>query len=450
MHTFDRIISGVAFALVGAIAVVLAAGDHSGVRIREVYPANGSQPPSTLSIRVEFAEPMQQVSTEANFSLEPAAAGTVQWEGNTFVFTPASAFGTGITYTATIRAGALSDSGRTLQKDRIWTFSPRKPSVLYLTDGDNSAPSLWSIDPETRETREIYASDYGVYDFSVSRDGQELAVTTLNADGTSSIWLMNANGLNPRMLPACARGSCSGPAWSPDGKLIAYEKRESRITGSPGSNRIWLYDVGSKTTSPLFEDEEVLGFAPHWNRDGTQLAFFDANSEAIRILNMATGRMTMVPNQMGEVGSFGPDERYILYADIRLVGRMFFPELWIADLGDQFSMQPLLENAEEDQSPSWSPDGRWAAFTRRRLDRSDGVGRQLVLIDPHTLEISQLTEDNLYNNTSFAWSPSGQQILFQRFNLQQSASKPELWIVDVGTNAKTLLIENAFQGEWSP
>ncbi len=451
MQTLDRYIFGAVTVLIGLIAVVLIAGDHSGVGIREVAPADSSHPPSTLPIRITFAEPMRRESVEDHFSVKPSIAGKTSWAGNTFVFAPTPAFDAGRNYTVTISAGAVSASGKILQKDRIWSFIPREPIVYYLAPANASIRALWSIEPMTGETHEVYAPEYGVYNFATSRGAQHIAVTEHNADGTSAISIIDLTGQNRRVLPECDSGSCGGPAWSPDGKFLAYEKQEALVTGSPGSNRVWLYELSTDTTTPLFEDDQILGFSPNWSADGQKLAFFDANSHAIRVLDMATGSVLLASSQSGEVGTFSPDGSHLVYTDIRLVGRQFFSELWLADLDSSGGIQPLLANSsEEDQSPKWSPDGQWIAFARHRLDRAAGLGSQLFLVDPVTLEIHSLTDDNQYNNTRFVWSPTGQQILLQRFDFHAASGEQELWILDIAHDTQTLLVRNAFQGEWVP
>ena len=44
--------------------------------------------------------------------------------------------------------------------------------------------------------------------------------------GVSDLWLMDRHGGNQRTLLACPGMACPEPAWSPDGRLLAYERRE--------------------------------------------------------------------------------------------------------------------------------------------------------------------------------------------------------------------------------
>ncbi len=451
MDRFDRLIAGIIIGLLAAIAGVVALGDHVGVPLIAMTPADGSRPPSTTQIRLEFARPMEPSSIETRLRIEPVVDGELRVDGSVVSFTPTAALQPGRVYTVTLESGASSLDGRTNPRAIRWSFTPREPAILYLAPADSPQRSLWRIAPGEGDARQIFAPEFGVYNFAPSPDGTQIAVTVFNQDLTSEIWIIDAQGGNAQALTDCWPGICSTPAWSPDGRLLAYERQDAAATGVPGPSRVWLYDVATGQTGPVFEDNQVLGFTPVWSPDGQWLAFFDANSQAIRVLPLSGGDAILIPSQMGEVGSFSPDSTSMVYTDIRPVGRQYFAELWLALLeGDGAGLRPLLEQAEEDQAAAWSPQGKWIAFGRRRLDRQTGWASQLTLLNPDTGEIRAITEDPIYNNTAFTWSPSGDQILIQRFNLEQPHSTPELWMYDMSSETLQRVTGNGFSGQWIP
>ena len=430
LETFDRIVVGVVAALVAGIAVVIALGDHVGVPIRDVSPADGSQPPITAPIRVTFAEAMNRESVEARLSIEPAIEGRFHWEDNMVIFTPASPLTPGQTYSATLAEGIESAAGRRSPRPLSWSFSPRTPRVMYLAPANSDLRSLWLIAAEGDLPRQLFAPQYGIFNYAPSPDGEQVAVSVLNENLTSDLWLLNSDGSNARLILPCSPGSCSNPAWSPDGTMIAYERQEVAPSGAPGPSRVWLYDVATGRTAPVFEDNQVLGFGPAWSPDGARLAFFDGSAQAIRVVAMDGSSSYLLPSQMGEVGSFSPDGSAMVYTDIRPVGQQFYAELWLATFGVDGGLQPLIAAAEEDQSATWSPDGRQIAFARRRIDRQGGFGGQLMIYDLTSQELRALTNDSAYNHTRFEWNPTGEQILVQRFNLEAINGAPELWVYD--------------------
>lgn len=447
---FDRTVIAVLAALALAIGAVTALGDHVGVSVATFRPAADAAPAITTDVRITFDEPVQPDSAEAAFSLTPDVAGEVAWEGDTLVFAPDGGFAPGQTYTVTLAPGVVSQTGRVMRRALSWSFTPRDSSVLYLSPADQTVRNLWRISAAGGEPEEVYAPDGGVYDFAAAPDGTQIAVTVLSDQATTDIWLIDLAGGGSRRLTDCSPGTCSGPAWSPDGELIAYERRSESLTGAPGPSRIWLYDVQTDETAVVFEDSQILGYTPEWSADGGRLAFFDANAQAIRILEMATGDTTLIPSQMGEIGSFSPGGDQMVYVDIRPVGQQYYPQIWLSTLGEDGGVRQLFDAPEEDHSPAWSPDGRWIAFSRRLLDRSNGWANQLMLLEAKSGGLTQATDDPVMNNTAYAWSPSSDRILVQRFDLEQTNATPQLWLYDVAAGEMTLLAENAFNGQWLP
>lgn len=448
---FDRLVLAIIAGLVAAIGVVVALGDHVGVPVVYIYPEDGASSPVTATIRVEFGQAVKPDSVEARFSIQPPVAGRITWEANTFYFVPDAPLLPGETYTVTIAPGVEGLDGQGISKPLSWSFTPRLPVVLYLAPVDAIGRSLWLIPADGGTPTEVFSADYGVYDFSPSPDGAQVAMTVYNEDLSADIWLIDASGDNPRRVTDCAPGYCGSPAWSPDGKLLAYERQTIPTTsGAPGPSRVWLYDLTSGQTTPVFEDNQVLGYTPSWSPGGERLALFDANAGAIRVLDLSSGALTLIPSQMGEVGSFSPDGEKMVYVDIRQVGRQFFAQLWLAYIDSEGGVKPLLEQPEEDQSPAWSPDGQWIAFGRRRLDRQGGMGNQLMVFNPATGELRQLTDNRSYNNTGFRWDPTGRFILFQRFDLTVSYARSEVWLYDLETDRLTLLVDGGLSARWLP
>ncbi len=90
---------------------------------------------------------------------------------------------------------------------------------------------------------------------------------------------MSADGSQPRRLTA---ESGSGPAWSPDGDEIAFERF--------GDNRSRIVVVNEDGS-----EERLLGapntdwYGPAWSPDGKQLAFTTDGQEAIWVMDADGG-----------------------------------------------------------------------------------------------------------------------------------------------------------------
>ncbi len=452
MDAFDRLVLGIAAVLIALTGGVIALGDRVGVQVIEYTPGPDSHPAITSPITISFDLPMETDSVEASFSLQPDTGGSFNWQDNTLVFTPDQVFQSGETYKVSIGEGALSTSGRKLQP-LDWSFTPRDPGILYLAPTDVQIRSLWFQTLDDSPQQEVLRSDYGVFDFAPRPDGEQIAVMMYTAEGSSDIWLINPDGSEPEQLTDCSPGICTGPVWSPDGRQIAYERAEIAPNGGLGPTRVWVLNLASGETGPVYADNQVLGYGPVWSPDGGSLAFFDANQGQIRVLELQTGEVAFVESNMGEVGVFSPDGSRMLFTNIRKTDQQFFTGLYLIDFEKGGSIRDLLDEPQEDQWPSWSPDGRWIAFSRRPLDReaSEFAG-QFMLLDTETGDIRQVTGDATYNSLGFVWSPDSRYVLFTRFNLEERMARSEIWLYDNATpeSDPVLVVENASGGQWLP
>jgi len=450
MDSFDRIVLATIAGLALAMGGVIAAGDNVGAPIVSVVPEPDSRPPITTPIKITFGQAMEVETVPPRFAVQPDVPGTFEWEGTTLVFEPREPFMAEETYTITIEAGAESTSGRQ-SKSYSWSFVPRSPGVLYLTPADVPVQSLWLATLDGDPPTEIFPTDFGVFDYEASPDGTQIMLTVLNDQGGSDLWSVNADGSSPRVTLECGPAICSGPTWSPDGRQIAYERIEPSPSAGLGPSRVWLYDVASGETVPIFQDNQMLGFDPTWSPDGSRLAYFDPRQGVIRVLELGSGGGFLIRSSMGNVGVFSPDGTTMVYEDIQPIGQQYFTQLFVANLrSDEEGLGDFVDDPQEDRGAAWSPDGRWVAFGRTRLDRKEGLGSQLMLLEWETGDVQQITDDPAFSNGQFKWDPTGRYILFSRIELEAAPVQPELWVYDTASGDPQMLVENALVGRWVP
>lgn len=131
---------------------------------------------------------------------------------------------------------------------------------------------------------------------SWSPDGQRLAIIVF-AQGDNEINILNVNnGDVEQRIRVADITAMSDPAWSPDGRSIAF----SGLKG--GISDLYVHDLATRATRQLTDDREAQ-LQPAWSPDGRQLAFVtDADAQTdFELLRFAPFRLAVIDAAGGNV-----------------------------------------------------------------------------------------------------------------------------------------------------
>ncbi|OOG59472.1 hypothetical protein B0E48_01215 [Rhodanobacter sp. C03] len=267
----------------------------------------------------------------------------------------------------------------------------------------------------------------------------------------------SVDGSSIRFVTSDADGADYGPAFSPDGSRIIFERHplgpgrweayvvevsggdirpisknaapveETRLRWSSTTNEIaftglaadksastWLMNADGTHIRAAYPSSKPQFFYPSWYPSGTQIAELDGSNNTIRKIDLATGKSQVLTQQhllLAGMSSVSPDGKWIALAAQPNRGQLYDQTkntIWlISSTGDA---HPLEQAPLEGRAPSWSPDGTRIAFESNRSSFSPGFYAVFVAAKDGR-SIRQLTPYAL-NAQHPVWSPDGRLIAF--------------------------------------
>jgi TolB protein len=451
MNRFDR---RIVLILLGLAALLILAGLTGRLSPLPppvfALPAEGIGPRGPLVLN--FPVPMQPDSVQSRLSLDPPVRGRFIWSGDarSVSFLPEQTLYPAQVYTLHLAAGSQAQGGRVLSEDHSWQAAVRPAAVVYLAPSQGS--ELWRASVDGKPPVQLTETGGKVYDFAISPDGNTITYSMQNAQKGLDLWEIDRRGGNSHLLLPCQTDWCTGPAYAPDGSRIIYSRRQAgnHPSAGPEAPRLWVLELNGLSTAALFQDTTIGGSAPAWSPDGRYLAFFDGLSNIMRVLDLQAKTDFSVPSETGVIGSWSPDSRHLLTVNLDLSGEQ--PYITVEDVDVQTqAVRRLLGDVDQPREysvPAWSPDGAWLALAMRPV--TGVMGKQLWLFHPDGTGGIQISDDLLINYASYHWDPAGQKLVFQQAQLGSSDAKPEVAVWDQKTGKIMTLAKDAFLPQWIP
>ena len=360
------------FSRIALLAALVACGDSSDVVTAPRQVTSVGLTPTAVVLEPPQTRQLTAMPLDASGNV--LAGRMVQWSSDAPSIATVS--GTGLvqgvshgyaTITATVEGKSASVAVTVTEPEPAARFDlvyERRPfngggEIRRLSLGTGgSAPLPLVVTVEGAFVRDVAPSPDGVrVAFTVAWYPQ--GWSTLDGD----IYVANIDGTNVRRLTTAPELD-DQPAWSPDGRRIAFRSRRT------GDWDIWAMNADGSGQTNLMENQlpaRGTEHTPTWSPDGTRIAY------ASDVDNLAYSKLwTMRPD--------GSDKRRLL---------------------------PTAPTFDVDREPSWSPDGTRIAF--RRVS-AGGAGSDLVIATVATGAVTRVAMDGV--QAFPAWSPDGSVIAF--------------------------------------
>ena len=305
--------------------------------------------------------------------------------------------------------------------DREPHWSPDGRQIAFSSDRSGNY-DIWTLALSTGAISRVTTNPANDFAPTWNPGGTEIAFVSdresargVYAIGAGTAGTAGAAGAAERLLRAQA-GNLAAAAWSPDGRLIAF----NAIDGA--RSMLFAGPIGPATGTNLGGvDEDVFPFRPQFIANGDILYTADGK---IKRRPMAGGAATNIEfSAIVEFSrpAFTPKRRVFNTAGDQPVRGLMYPALSpdgkqvvFAALGDLWVMpvggaaRRLTNDIYIEMEPAWSPDGRWLSYS------SDRDGTMRLYIRNVATGAERRGTGGTDQATSAAWSPDGSRIAMLR------------------------------------
>ncbi len=279
-------------------------------------------------------------------------------------------------------------------------------------------------------------------------------------------------------------GRVSDAQISPDGNTVVYNIRNFDVQKNKGNSDLWMYDFKTKSAKPIAADS-INETSPRWSGDGKKIYYLNDNgSSQIWSMNPDGSEKKQVSQSENDISNFGFSKSGTtvwMTMDVQLdkfLGKDKYPDLpkatgkvyddlmmrhwdsWadgkyshifvssvvngvigapIDILKDERYDAPMKPHGGDDEI-AVSPDGKWFAYTCKKLSGRDyamTTNSDIYLYEIETKKTTVLSKDNIGYDKAPVFSPDGKTIAWISWDEPNNeASKQRLMIYDFATQTK--------------
>jgi Tol biopolymer transport system component len=290
--------------------------------------------------------------------------------------------------------------------------------IAFLADNNDGHFDIYTMNSDKTNLIKVTNSASRPETPTISRDGTKIVFADTR-NGKSDIYSVSANGGTETRI---TNGDFQYryPVFSPDGTKIVYITADGdsyvglvRVMNANGSNQRIVGDFSLKSE-------------PKWSPDGTKIVYVKTDLQISLAVGAPPAKDIYTMNSTD-----GSDVKRIT----------------TGQTVDFIAGDTLFRYYESSYSPSYSPDGRYIAFSKNDIPRLTGSENNIYKINADGSNKQRIAP---YNTSAYypSWSPDSSKILF---NSNPSRSNDEIYVVNADGNGPqnlTNTIENEIYATW--
>ena len=270
--------------------------------------------------------------------------------------------------------------------------------------------------------------------------------------GIPQLYLVKADGTDLIQLTIMEKGACQ-PSWSPDGSQLVFISpclgRADFFETIYNESSLYIINADGKGLKQL-TPAPGSDFEPAWSPDGKRIAFTSVRDgfRQIYSFDLASSEITLLTNTRDSIESsqaaWSPDGKKIAY----MAKRVGAYQIWAMNANGQEAVQ-LAHSGQEawDYLPAWAPDGKTIFFNQRR----PGAFRPwLMQVDPEDLTQEARRMNFITPIEDVSFSPDGLWLVYEGMD---GEGNRDIYFMTVTGSGRTRLTNDPkidFDPAWRP